>query len=59
LPIEVKSGKRGSMKSLNIMMKEKQLSLGIRTSAENFGTIGNVKIIPLYRIGDYNKLLSE
>lgn len=57
LPIEVKSGVKGSMKSLRIMMDEKQLSLGVRTSEENFGTLEQVRIIPLYRIGDYDPIL--
>lgn len=57
LPIEVKSGVRGSMKSLRILMEEKRLELGVRTSEENFGTIGNVYIIPLYLIGGYGDIL--
>ena len=57
LPIEVKSGVRGSMKSLRIMMEEKKLALGVRTSEENFGTVDRVRIIPLYRIADYDRIL--
>ncbi len=36
---------------------QKGLSLGVRTSEENFGCIGNVRIIPLYMIGRYDALL--
>ena len=58
LPIEVKSGKRGSMTSLRMMMDAKSLSLAVRTSEENFGAIGdNVRIIPLYMIGEYDRIL--
>lgn len=57
LPIEVKSGVRGSMRSLRILMDEKHLSLGVRTSEENFGSIGDVRIIPLYMIGFYDAIL--
>lgn len=57
LPIEVKSGTRGSMKSLRILMEEKHLSLGIRTSEENLGTMGDVRIVPLYMIGNYDAIL--
>ena len=32
IPIEVKSGKSGSLKSLQLMMKEKNLPLGVRIS---------------------------
>ena len=57
LPIEVKSGVRGSMKSLRILMDEKRLSLGVRTSEENLGTMGDVRIVPLYMIGEYDAIL--
>lgn len=58
VPIEVKSGSKGAMKSMRIMMEEKGLPLGIRTSEENLGVIGNVRIVPLYMIGEIAKLLS-
>ena len=57
LPIEVKSGVRGSMKSLRILMDEKQLGLGVCTSEENFGRLDDVRIIPLYMIGGYDAIL--
>ena len=39
LPIEVKSGTSGKMKSLRLFMSKKDLSTGIRSSLENFGLI--------------------
>ena len=58
LPIEVKSGKSGSMASLRIMMESKNLTLGVRTSEENFGALENhIRIIPLYMIGEYDRIL--
>ena len=58
LPIEVKSGKIGSMASLRMMMESKNLTLGVRTSEENFGTLEDqVRIIPLYLIGEYDRIL--
>lgn len=59
LPIEVKSGGSGSMASLRILMESKGLSLGIRTSEENFGSLdgGRIRIIPLYMIGEYDRIL--
>jgi len=58
LPIEVKSGRNGSMASLRLLMEEKHLSLAVRTSEENFGTIGDsVRIIPLYMVGEYERIL--
>lgn len=61
LPIEVKAGMRGGMKSLWIFMREKGLASAVRCSLENFGrfeyidkmasdAIRNVEICPLYAI---------
>lgn len=59
LPIEVKSGRKGSMRSLNVLMEEKKLELAVRTSEENFGSLeeGRVRIIPLYFIGELDAFL--
>ena len=59
LPIEVKSGTKGSMKSLRILMNEKSLKLGVRTSEENLGELdgGQIRIVPLYLIGEYESIL--
>lgn len=61
LPIEVKAGMRGGMKSLWIFMREKGLTSAVRCSLENFGrfeyvdkmasdAIRKVEICPLYAI---------
>ena len=50
LPIEVKSGTKGQMQSIRIFMKERGLSRGVRISLENFGTLGDIDILPLYAI---------
>lgn len=60
LPIEVKSGTSGSMASLRLLMSEKHLSLAVRTSEENFGSLDDgVRIIPLYLIGEYDRILTD
>ncbi|MBR1808481.1 MAG: ATP-binding protein [Paludibacteraceae bacterium] len=51
IPVEVKSGKQGSMKSLYYFLGLKQLPFGIRTSIENYGSLEHVRIVPLYSIG--------
>jgi len=51
IPIEVKSGTKGSMQSLYIFLEEKEIKKGIRTSLENFSRLEKVLIIPLYAIG--------
>jgi len=52
IPIEVKSGTQGSMQSLRLFMKEKQIKRGIRTSLENFGRYEDIDVFPLYAIGN-------
>ncbi len=39
LPIEVKAGISGKMKSLRLFMNKKDLTVGIRSSLENFGVL--------------------
>lgn len=53
IPIEVKAGTKGSMQSLYSFMELKKSRFGIRTSLENFGRIGNIKIYPLYAIENF------
>lgn len=61
LPVEVKAGTQGGMKSLWQFMREKHLSEAVRCSLENFGTleyidkedsdaVRHVRICPLYAI---------
>lgn len=50
IPIEVKSGSKGRMRSLQLFLSEKKLPLGIRTSQENFGAVENIRIVPIYAI---------
>lgn len=61
VPVEVKAGQQGGMKSLWMFMREKNLTSAIRCSLENFGsfqytdnesngTVRNVAILPLYAL---------
>lgn len=61
LPIEVKAGTQGGMKSLWIFMREKHLTDAVRCSLENFGSfdyidkeghdaIRHIRICPLYAL---------
>lgn len=61
LPIEVKAGTQGGMKSLWMFMREKHLTDAVRSSLENFGsfeypdkedgdTTRHVRILPLYAL---------
>lgn len=68
LPIEVKAGSRGGMKSLWIFMREKKLDRAVRCSMENFGefeyidndaedAVRHVTVCPIYAISMMPKLL--
>jgi len=48
IPIEVKSGTRGSMNSMFLFLNEKNSSYGCRLSLENFAEYKNIKVYPLY-----------
>ncbi len=61
LPIEVKAGTQGGMKSLWLFMREKKLTEAVRCSLENFGSfeykdqeakdaVRQVRICPLYAV---------
>jgi predicted AAA+ superfamily ATPase len=52
IPIEVKSGKSGKMQSMHLFLAEKQCEYGIRTSLENFAEYDNIRVYPLYAIGN-------
>lgn len=55
VPLEVKAGTTGSMKSMYLFMGEKHLIYGIRTSLENFGKLEKVDIVPLYALSNLYK----
>lgn len=65
LPIEVKSGTSGKMKSLRMFMENRSLKVGVRTSLENFGILtdassgSSIVIIPLYAIPYWRNLLPK
>ncbi len=51
-PIEVKSGKKGSMQSMYIFLKEKKNEKGIRVSLENFSKYEKIDVYPLYAVSN-------
>ena len=62
MPIEVKSGVSGKMKSLRLFMQKKNITNAIRASLENFGKLTvkdeandkerQISILPLYAISN-------
>ena len=53
VPVEVKSGKKGAMRSLHLFLEEKKAPYGVRVSLENYGVVDKVRIWPLYGVGDW------
>lgn len=62
VPMEIKSGVSGKMKSLRMFMNRRDLDLGIRSSLENFGKLSvsdnenckerTIEIVPLYALSN-------
>lgn len=52
IPIEVKSGTSGSMKSMQQFFIEKNKKKGIRISNENFSTFNNIDVYPIYAVSN-------
>lgn len=51
VPLEVKAGTSGKMKSLRLFMEKKHIQRAVRCSLENFGQLDDgIDIIPLYAI---------
>ncbi|MBU2513372.1 ATP-binding protein [bacterium] len=49
-PVEVKSGVKGSMQSMNLFLSERNLEKGFRLSQENFGTYQKIYTVPIYSV---------
>lgn len=52
VPVEVKSGGKGAMQSMRVFLEQKHRPYGVRTSLENFSTYDNIRVYPLYAIGN-------
>jgi len=50
VPVEIKANTKGSMQSMFQFLTEKGQPYGIRSSMENYGSYGNIKVYPLYAV---------
>lgn len=57
IPIEVKAGKTGRLKSLHMLMAEKDLPIGVRISAKPLSCHDNILSLPFYMISQLPRLL--
>lgn len=59
VPVEVKAGTKGSMQSLYLFLKEKNLTQGFRVSLENFSRMEQISIMPVYSVNNLADNLQE
>lgn len=58
LPIEVKAGKTGRLKSMHLFLQEKKASLGIRFSQLPLQQENKLLTLPLYMVGELRRLVA-
>ncbi len=56
IPIEVKAGSTGHLKSLHMLLAEKKLSCGVRISEQPLQCNNNIISLPFYLIGEIYRL---
>ena len=59
VPIEVKAGKTGRLKSLQLLLEENRLPVGLRISEKKLEREGNIISIPLYMIHEVSRLIGS
>lgn len=59
IPVEVKAGKTGSLRSLQLFLNEKDYDLGVRLSLKPLELHDRVLSIPLYMIAEIPRLVTE
>jgi uncharacterized protein len=59
VPIEVKASNKGAMQSMFVFLKEKNKTLGVRFSLENFSEYPPISVYPLYAVSNFSKYTNE
>lgn len=59
IPLEVKAGKSGSLKSLKLFLNEKKAKFGIRISKEKLSYIDNILSLPPYMIKQIPRIIQD
>ncbi len=57
IPIEVKAGSTGQLKSLQLLMRENALRLGVRISQQPLTFDGSILSVPLYMVSELPRLI--
>lgn len=59
IPLEVKAGTTGSLRSMHAFMQEKKSRLGVRISEQPLSLQNNILSIPFYLLGSCEKLVNQ
>lgn len=59
IPIEVKAGATGRLKSLKIFMDEKHSSIGVRLSQQPLNYADKILSLPLYMVGEIARMIKS
>ena len=59
IPIEVKAGKTGSLRSMQLFLNEKQYNLGVRLALKPLEIYDRILSVPLYMIHETQRLVGE
>ncbi len=59
IPLEVKSGSNGHLKSLKLCMTDHKLSLGLKCSQEDLSYKNGILSVPLYAISELKRLIMQ
>ena len=57
IPIEVKSGKTGSLKSIQVFLNDKKAKFGVRISLKPLSFKNNILSVPLYMIHELPRII--
>ncbi|MGD9153265.1 MAG: AAA family ATPase [Gammaproteobacteria bacterium] len=59
VPIEVKAGSTGSLKSMKRFMQEKKLPFGVRISQQELKLVDNILSVPFYMVSEITRLINQ
>jgi predicted AAA+ superfamily ATPase len=59
IPIEVKAGSTGKLKSLHLLMDEKNMKLGVRVSQQALSFDGKILSVPIYMSSEVSRLIKK
>lgn len=57
IPIEVKAGTTGHLKSIKLFMQEKNSILGVRISQQPLSYVDNILSLPFYMVGEISRIV--